>query len=188
MSAPAELARQADARGWSVAAPLERPLAGAAEVRWIAPARIVDACRLAREAGYFFESLTCVDRLEAGGAFELVYTFNRFEAAATCRVAWRVWAPREVPVPTVSAVFGAASWNEREAWELYGVEFAGHPRLTWLLLPEGTAWRPLLKSFTAPPPSAFDDSLTAPAAAPAAAPHAPAPAPTAARDDQPAQH
>ena len=164
MSAPAEVALAAERAGWAVAAPIEHPLAGAAEVRWIAPGRLPDACRLVREAGYFFESLTCVDRLAAHGAFELVYTFNRFEGPPAARVAWRVWAPAGRSVPSVSGIFGAADWNEREAWELFGVVFDGHPNLTWLLLPEGTAWRPLLKSFTAPPPSAFDDSLTAPAA------------------------
>ena len=172
MSAPAEVAGAAERLGATVPAPIEHPFSGAVEVRWIAPARLPDACRLLRDAGYFFESLTCVDRLAGHGAFELIYTFNRFEAPPPARVAWRVWAPLGQAVPTVRDVFGAADWNEREAWELYGVVFSGHPHLTWLLLPEGTEWRPLLKSFTAPPPSEFDDSL-----------HAPAPA---APDDQPA--
>ena len=172
MSAPADLARAVEDLGATVAAPIEHPFAGAVEVRWIAPARLPDACRAARDAGYFFESLTCVDRLAGHGAFELIYTFDRFEAPPSGRVAWRVWAPAGESVPTVSGVFGAADWNERETWELYGVTFAGHPNLTWLLLPEGTEWRPLLKSFTAPPPSAYDDSRQT----------------TAAHDDAAAQH
>ena len=170
MSAPAEVVRAVEALGAVVAAPTEHPFAGAVEVRWIAPGRLVEACRAVREAGYFFESLTGVDRLDPHGVFELIYTFNRYEAAS--RIAFRVWAPKDEPVPTVSPVFGGASWNEREVWELFGVTFAGHPRLTWLLLPEDTAWHPLLKSFTAPPPSIYDDSLAAPAAP----------------DDRPARH
>ena len=172
MSAPADVALAAERLGATVAAPIEHPFAGAAATRWIAPERLPDACRLLREAGWFFESLTCVDRLAAHGAFELIYTFDRFEAPPSSRVAWRVWAPAGTAVPTVSGVYGAADWNEREAWELFGVVFSGHPRLTWLLLPEGTEWRPLLKSFTAPPPSAYDDSLDA--------------GPPAASDDRPA--
>ncbi len=163
MSTPAEVARALEALGVTVPAPTEHPLAGAAEVRWIAPARIADACRVLRDADYFFESMTCVDRLAPHGAFELIYTFNRWGLPS--RVALRVWTPPEAPVPTVSGVFGAADWNEREAWEFYGIRFEGHPNLSWLLLPEGTEWRPLLKSFTAPPPSAYDDSLQAPPAA-----------------------
>ena len=157
MSAPADVVRALDEQGLTVRAPVEHPFAGAVEVRWVAPDRIVEACRLLRDADYFFESLTCVDRLDPHGAFELIYTFNRWGLPS--RVACRVWAPKDRPVPTVSGVFGGADWNEREAWEFYGVAFAGHPNLTWLLLPEGTEFRPLLKSFTAPPPSAYDESL-----------------------------
>ena len=163
MSAPAEVAQAVERLGATVPAPIEHPFSGAVEVRWIAPGRLPDACRAVREAGYFFESLTCVDRLATHGAFELLYTFDRFDAPPSSRVAWRVWCPAGESVPTVSGVFGAADWNEREAWELFGVTFTGHPNLTWLLLPEGTAWRPLLKSFTAPPASEYDDSRQAPA-------------------------
>ena len=172
MNAPADVARAVEQLDATVPAPFEHPFSGAAETRWIAPGRLPDACRVVRDAGYFFESLTCVDRIAGHGAFELIYTFNRFEAPPGARVVWRVWAPHDQPVPTVSHVFGAANWNEREAWELYGIVFAGHPNLTWLLLPEGTEWRPLLKSFTAPPASVYDDSRQAPAL----------------RDDDPAQH
>lgn len=161
MSAPADVVKALDALGVTVAAPSEHPFAGAVETRWIQVERIAEACRVLRDAGYFFESLTCVDRLEAHGVFELIYTFNRWGLPS--RVACRVWAPKDQPVPTVSGVFGAADWNEREAWEFYGISFAGHANLTWLLLPEGTEFHPLLKSFTAPPPSEYDDSLrTAP--------------------------
>ncbi len=160
MSAAAELARLLDRRGWTVAAPLEHPMHGVSESRWVAPAHLVAAAEAATAAGWFYESLTCVDRLEPHGAFELVVTFARWDAPE--RVAYLVWTPKDEPVPTLSGVFGIAEWNEREAWELFGVGFAGHPNLTWLLLPEGTAFRPLLKSFTAPPPSIYD-SLTAPA-------------------------
>ncbi len=160
MSAPAEVARAVEALGAVVPAPSDHPFAGAVEVRWIAPGRLAEACRVVRDAGYFFESLTCVDRLAPHGVFELIYTFNRYESPS--RLAFRVWVPPGEPVPTVSHVFGGADWNEREAWELFGVSFAGHPRLTWLLLPEGTEFHPLLKSFTAPPPSQYDDSLTTP--------------------------
>lgn len=161
MNAPAELVAFLDERGWTVAAPIEHPMSGVSESRWIAPAHLVAAAEAVREAGYFFESMTCVDRLDPHGAFELVYTFARWDVAA--RVAYRVWTPRDVPVPSLAGVYAIAEWNEREAWELFGVGFSGHPDLKWLLLPEGTEYRPLLKSFTAPPPSIYDDSLTAPA-------------------------
>lgn len=161
MDAPAELARLFEQRGWTVQPPTEHPLTGVSESRWIAPAHVVAAAEALKAAGYFYESLTCVDRLDPHGAFELVATFARWDAPA--RVALRVWTPKDEPVPSLAAVYPVAEWNEREAWELFGVGFSGHPGLRWLLLPEGTEFRPLLKSFTAPPPSIYDDSLNAPA-------------------------
>ena len=128
-----------------------------AELRGIEPGQLVAEVTSLRGAGYFFESMTCVDRLEAQGAFELLYTFNRFERSA--RLALRVMVPKDTVVPSLSDIYPIAAWNEREAWEFYGVEFTGHPNLTWLLLPEDTDFHPLLKSFTAPPPSIYDDSL-----------------------------
>ena len=162
MAAPADLALLLERRGYVVAAPSAHPMMGVCESRWIAPAHLAAAAEAAKAAGYFYESLTCVDRLEAHGAFELVITFARWDAPA--RVAYRVWTPQDEPVPSLAGVFGIAEWNEREAWELFGVGFSGHPKLRWLLLPDDTEFRPLLKSFTAPPPSIYDDSLTAPAA------------------------
>jgi NADH:ubiquinone oxidoreductase subunit C len=161
VTAPAELVALLERRGWTVAPPSEHPMSGVSESRWVAPAHLVAAAEAAKAAGYFYESLTCVDRLDPHGVFELIVTFARWDAPA--RVAYRVWAPKDEPVPSLAGVFRIAEWNEREAWELYGVGFTGHPNLTWLLLPEGTEFRPLLKSFTAPPPSIYDDSLTAPA-------------------------
>lgn len=162
MAAPAELALLLEQRGWTAQPPTDHPMSGVTESRWIVPAHLVAAAEAAKAAGYFYESLTCVDRLEPHGAFELVITFARWDVPA--RVAYRVWTPKDEPVPSLAGVFGIAEWNEREAWELFGVGFSGHPKLRWLLLPDDTGFRPLLKSFTAPPPSIYDDSLTAPAA------------------------
>lgn len=157
MGRAADLAGRLEQGGLTVAAPSEHPMAGVAECRWVAPAQLVAAAREAREAGFFFESMTCVDRLEPHGVFELIYTFNRWDEFA--RIALRAWAPKGEVVPSLSEVYGIAAWNEREAWEFYGMEFSGHPNLTWLLLPEDTDFHPLLKSFTQPPPSIYDDSM-----------------------------
>jgi NADH-quinone oxidoreductase subunit C len=125
----------------------------------VAPERLLDAARAIRDAGYFFESMTCVDRLEAKGVLELIYTFNRWEAAD--RLLLRVWVPQGGRAPSLTGIWAAANWNEREAWEFFGLEFEGHPDLRWLLLADGTEYRPLLKSFTEPPPSIYDRRLPA---------------------------
>ena len=159
---PAEIVARFDERGWAVPAATQHPMTGVSEARWIAPEHLVAAAEALKAAGYFYESLTCVDRLEALSSFELVTTFARWDSPA--RVALRVLAPKGASVPSLTGVFQMAEWNEREAWEFFGVVFDAHPNLTWLLLPEGTEFRPLLKSFTAPPPSVWDDTLSTPAA------------------------
>ena len=166
MGRASDLAAALDSGGLTSAAPTEQAFTGAADSRWVHPAHLVAAARAAKDAGFFYESMTCVDRLDPHGVFELVTTFSTYEEPGS-RLALRTWIPKDAEAPSLTPVFGIAEWNEREAWEFFGLRFAGHPNLTWLLLPEDTEFRPLLKSFTAPPPSQFDDSLNTPAPAPA---------------------
>lgn len=44
-------------------------------------------------------------------------------------------------------VYAGADWHEREAHEMFGIDFIGHPDLSHLYLPESFIGRPLLKSF-----------------------------------------
>ncbi len=50
-------------------------------------------------------------------------------------------------IDSLVPVFGGAAWHEREAAEMYGIEFTGHPHLVKLYLPEGFEGHPLRKSF-----------------------------------------
>jgi NADH-quinone oxidoreductase subunit C len=46
-----------------------------------------------------------------------------------------------------SSVYAGANWHERETWEMFGINFAGHPQLTHLYLPSGFEGYPLRKDF-----------------------------------------
>ncbi|NIN98147.1 MAG: NADH-quinone oxidoreductase subunit C [Anaerolineae bacterium] len=60
----------------------------------------------------------------------------------------KVHAQRENPeVPSVVRVWPAANWQEREAWDLMGIRFSGHPNLTRVLMWEGFEGHPLRKDF-----------------------------------------
>ena len=50
-------------------------------------------------------------------------------------------------VDSISGVYGGGDWHEREAAEMFGIEFAGHPNLVGLYLPEGFEGHPLRKSY-----------------------------------------
>jgi NADH-quinone oxidoreductase subunit C len=49
--------------------------------------------------------------------------------------------------PTISDIWPGANWFEREAWELFGIVFDGHPHLVKLVLPEQFEGHPLRKDF-----------------------------------------
>ena len=53
----------------------------------------------------------------------------------------------EPRAPTVTAIFAGADWHEREAWEMYGIDFTGHPGLRHLYLPGAFEGHPLRKDF-----------------------------------------
>ena len=56
--------------------------------------------------------------------------------------------PKDDPsIPTLIGVYGGANWHEREAAEMFGIDFEGHPNLTKLYLPDGFRGHPLRKSF-----------------------------------------
>jgi NADH-quinone oxidoreductase subunit C len=56
--------------------------------------------------------------------------------------------PKDDPaLPTLTGVFGGANWHEREATEMFGIDFTGHPNPTHLYLPDGFEGHPLRKTF-----------------------------------------
>jgi NADH/F420H2 dehydrogenase subunit C len=89
--------------------------------------------------------LCAVDHLPRPSRFDLVYHLYSLPENRRLRV--KVQAGERSPVPSVAAVWPGAAWPECEAHDLFGVEFAGHPRLGRILLWEGFAGHPLRKDF-----------------------------------------
>lgn len=77
--------------------------------------------------------------------FEVVYHLYSFRENRRIRL--KVRAGEGSPVPSVTGVWRGAGWPEREAHDLFGIELAGHPELTRILLWDGFAGHPLRKDF-----------------------------------------
>ena len=92
--------------------------------------------------GTFFDVLLAVDEHPRG--FDVVVRL--WSVASRHGVHLRTRCPREdARVPSLTGVFGGAAWHEREAAEMFGIAFDGHPDPSPLLLPDGFEGHPLRK-------------------------------------------
>jgi NADH-quinone oxidoreductase subunit C len=77
--------------------------------------------------------------------FEVVY--NLLSLKHNLRIRVKVNTDEDTPVPSLSEVYSAAPWFEREAWDLYGIFFSDHPDLRRILTDYGFEGHPLRKDF-----------------------------------------
>ena len=97
---------------------------------------------------YLFKQLIdlCgVDYPEREQRFEVVY--HLLSVKYNRRLRLKVYTDENSPVPSATAVYSAANWWEREAWDLFGIHFEGHPDLRRLLTDYGFEGHPLRKDF-----------------------------------------
>ena len=107
----------------------------------------LEACRLIKEdprtATEMLLCLACVDYSEY---FQMVYILQSLKPERT--LVLRTTVPYlDTTVPSVTSVWRAADWYEREAHDLFGVSFDGHPDMSPLLLYEGFEGFPGRKEF-----------------------------------------
>jgi NADH-quinone oxidoreductase subunit C len=93
--------------------------------------------------------LTGVDYLEfttfMPERFAVIY--NLLEPVTGERLLVRVFVPDGEKLPSVTDLWGTADWHERETFDLFGLEFEGHPDLRKILTPEDLDGYPLRKDF-----------------------------------------
>lgn len=139
-------------------APLQGSPLGQATVV-VEAARLLEAVRWLRERGYaLLRSITAVDLHPRAPRFQVVYHVLALPSGVRAGRAipdaadppralrLKVPLPGEAPVvPSLTALYPTAEWHEREVWDLFGIEFAGHPDLRRILLPETYEGHPLRK-------------------------------------------
>jgi NADH-quinone oxidoreductase subunit C len=77
----------------------------------------------------------------------LEMTYCLFSWPTRQLLAVKVRTTSEAPIPTVSGVWPSADWNEREAFDMVGIRFEGHPNLTRILLPDDWTGHPLRRDY-----------------------------------------
>ncbi|WP_349369874.1 NADH-quinone oxidoreductase subunit C [Salinarimonas sp.] len=92
-----------------------------------------------------FIDICGVDFPEREKRFDVVYHF--LSPKHNTRVRVKVQTDERTPVPSIIDDFPAANWYEREAYDLYGILFSGHPDLRRLLTDYGFEGFPLRKDF-----------------------------------------
>jgi len=101
---------------------------------------------LKEQHGYLYMvDVAGVDHPTRPERFEVVY--HVYNHAAERRVRFKVSTDEATPVPSLCEVWRGVNWPEREAYDMFGIRFAGHPDLTRILLWEGFNGYPLRKEF-----------------------------------------
>ena len=125
----------------------------------VEPESWVDAHSVARDELdlVYFSWLSAIDwsnEVEAGDALneeveerlELMTTVG--DLTEGMQVTFSTTLPHEAPsIPTLSSVYAGANWHEREAAEMFGISFEGHPDPTNIYLPDSFIGNPLRKSY-----------------------------------------
>jgi NADH-quinone oxidoreductase subunit C len=108
---------------------------------------IVDLIRYLRdEAGFISIVDICgVDYPQREERFDVVY--HLLSPTENLRARLKVATDEDTPVPSLTELFPGADWYEREAYDLYGILFSGHPDLRRILTDYGFDGHPLRKDF-----------------------------------------
>ena len=111
---------------------------------------ILDTCTFLRDDEAllynFMMDLTAVDYLGKEPRFEVVYHLYSLKFNKRVRIKARV-SESDCSIDSVVPVWIGADWFEREAFDLYGITFKGHPELRRILLYEGFQGHPLRKDY-----------------------------------------
>jgi NADH-quinone oxidoreductase subunit C len=114
----------------------------------VAREKIVEACRfLKADCGFdMLTDLSGVDNYGEDPRFEVDYQLYSFPHRCRLRLKVRI-SEEDMTVDTVTGVWRTANWHEREAFDMFGIRFRGHPNLKRILMWEGYPYYPLRKEF-----------------------------------------
>ncbi len=112
--------------------------------------RIVEICKFLKTnhdlAFDYLVDISGVDNFGDEPRFEVVYHLYSYKNGIALRLRTRL--PENDPtLPSVTSVWHGADWHEREAYDMFGIKFTGHPDLRRILMWDGYPYYPLRKDF-----------------------------------------
>jgi NADH-quinone oxidoreductase subunit C len=108
---------------------------------------IIAACEAVKRVGYnFFEDVTAVDWYPSEPRFQISYSILSFSLKRRIRLTVRL-AGDDASLDSITNVWPAANFYEREVFDLFGVHFGGHPNLRRIMMPEDWQGYPLRKDY-----------------------------------------
>src|ERR1700745_451394 len=114
----------------------------------VARESVVVACQALRQAGYnFFEDVTAVDWYPSEPRFQIVYHILSMSLKERVRLVVRLDSD-DAAIDSITPVWPAANFYEREIFDLFGVHFGGHPNLRRIMMPEDWKGQPLPTGYT----------------------------------------
>ena len=112
----------------------------------VAPETIIAAAKAAQAAGSnFLEDVTAVDWYPSEPRFQISYSILSFGLKQRIRVVARIAEGQSID--SITSVWPSANFYEREVFDLFGVHFGGHPRLTRIMMPDNWEGHPLRKDY-----------------------------------------
>lgn len=112
------------------------------------PAQIVDLGRYLKDKENYvrLSSVTAVDWNPANPRFEVVYHLHSLQPYKRLRVKCKVGGEKP-EIDSLTSVWRAANWYERETWDMFGIHFRNHPDLQRILMPLDWEGHPLRKDY-----------------------------------------
>ena len=116
----------------------------------IAPQHLLEVAKFLRDdEDLLFDYLSCLSGVDLKGKLGVVYQL--YSMVKRHKVTIKIEVTTDSPnVPSVESVWRSANWHEREAFDLFGVNFTGHPDLRRILLPYDWEGYPLRKDYQVP--------------------------------------
>lgn len=109
---------------------------------------LLEVCTFLKEKRHFtyLADIIGTDRYTSEERFEVIY--NLLNLKEQSRLFVKVWCDEQEPVlESVTSVWPRANWNEREVYDMFGVQFKNHPDHRRIFLPEDFKYFPLRKEF-----------------------------------------